>query len=167
MDTSVSEGKCKEETRTISAECHSPHLINPMSCLAGGEQYGWLVSGQMGFNANLSSVSSFPGFLAETHHSLVLEDSHTPLRLFYFTPRSAQSTMKARRGDLRSAHCQWYIVLAVVSVWCLQFYPRIIQDGNKGRFTCLNTGQMTVRKHMCSSFFTCILFLAKISWKAF
>lgn len=162
MDILVSKGRHSEETRNISVHCFSPHLISIMHCLAGDKQYGWFVSGQMDFNANLPSVSSFPEFLDQTHHSVVLEDSHTPTWLFYFILRPGQSTMKARREDSSSAHCQWYIVLAAVSVRSLRFYPRLIQDENKGRFTCLNTGQMTVKKHMCSSFFTCKLFLAII-----
>lgn len=68
----------EEENRNPSARQGRSRFIQ-----TSGKPNSWLASGQIGFNANLPSVSSFPG----THHFVVLEDSHTLLWLFYFTPR--------------------------------------------------------------------------------
>lgn len=82
-----------------------------------------------------------------------------------FHPSLSQPYNKSQRRRVSSVYCQSYIVLTIISAWWLWFYSRIIQFGNNGRFTCLHTGQMTVRKHMCCNFFTCRLFLVTVILK--
>lgn len=61
---------------------------------AGEEWCCCVVSGQVYINPNLPSVSSLPVFLVWTDHSVVLEDSHTSVWLFYFTLAQQQKPEK-------------------------------------------------------------------------
>lgn len=72
-----------------------------------------MLSQTLYIHTNLLPVSSFLVFSAWTDHSVVLEDSHTLMELFYFTPRSASHATKAREEEraLRTVSATYFWLL--------------------------------------------------------
>lgn len=76
-----------------------PLWSNPCTSLQQQKSIVAVLSQTLYIHANILPVSSFPVFLVWTDHSVVLEDSHTLMELFYFTPRSASRATKAREEE--------------------------------------------------------------------
>lgn len=94
----ISKGRREEELGILQFRAQ-PIWSNPYTSLQQERSTVAVLSQTLYIHPNLLPVSSFPVFSDWTDHSVVLEDSHTLMELFYFSLRSASHATKAREEE--------------------------------------------------------------------